>query len=277
MPDFVWRNHACCNQIVNLVQIDLLSSQFFPDGIKSLYPTFNTHERDTRFRHLCFDSFGHAGEERFILCTPLLELFGQLSIVFRVQMTECEIFQLAAELTHSQAVRDGRENLHGLFSNPFSLFRAEVLESTHIVKTVSQLDEDDSYVVHHGKQHLAYVFGLLLFARNITDLRYLGEPINEMRDFFSEVLADGIEVHQRVFHDIVKKSGSNRHLVELHIRENVRHFQRVNQVRLAGRTLLSLMLTGREEICATEQIEGCLWVITRHGLDNFFDANHLNR
>src|SRR6266850_1279952 len=164
MPYFVWRNHASCHQIVDLIEIDLLLFQLFPDGIESLYPTFNTHERDTRFGHLCFDSFGHAGEKRFILCTPLLELLGQLSIVLGMQMTKCEIFQLTAELTHSQAVCDGRENLHGLFGDPFSLFRVQVLKSTHVVKTVSKLDEDNSYVVHHGKQHLAYVFGLLLFA-----------------------------------------------------------------------------------------------------------------
>src|SRR2546423_9852097 len=118
MPNFVWRNHASCDQIVDLIEIDLLLFQLFPDRIKSLYPTFNPHKRDTRFRHLCFDSFGNAGEERFILCAPLLELLGQLSIVFGVQMTKCEIFQLSAQLTHSQAVCDGRENLHGLFGNP---------------------------------------------------------------------------------------------------------------------------------------------------------------
>src|SRR5437660_7389284 len=33
MPYFVWRNHASRNQIVNLVEIDLLPSQFLPDGI----------------------------------------------------------------------------------------------------------------------------------------------------------------------------------------------------------------------------------------------------
>src|SRR5438128_2566337 len=146
-----------------------------------------------------------------------------------MQMTKGEIFQLPAELTHSQTMCDGRKNLHSLFRDPLALFGVEVLEGTHVVKTVSQLDEDNSDVVNHGQQHLAYVFGLLLFARDITDLRYLGKTVNEMRDFFSKILADSIEIHQRVFHDIVEESGRNRDFVELHICENVCHFQWVNQ------------------------------------------------
>src|SRR6266576_4048618 len=67
MSYFVWRNYPSRNQIVDLVEIDLLLFQLFPDGIESLYASFNPHERYIRLGHLRFDSFGQTGEERFIL------------------------------------------------------------------------------------------------------------------------------------------------------------------------------------------------------------------
>ena len=48
-----------------------------------------------------------------------------------------------------------------LLSGFFALFLGtHVLQSTHIVQTVRQLDQDDPDILCHGEEHLAEVLGL---------------------------------------------------------------------------------------------------------------------
>jgi hypothetical protein len=48
----------------------------------------------------------------------------------------------------------------------------------------------------------------------------------------------------------------------------------MDEVRLAGGTLLSFVFAGGKQVCATQQIEICLPVIGGNLLDNVFDPNH---
>src|SRR6266511_3968406 len=96
-----------------------------------------------------------------------------------------------------------------------------------------------------------------------------------MGDLFAEIFAYGIEIDECVLDDVMEQAGGHRHFVESHIGEDVCDLERVNQVRLTRGAFLTLVLSGREQISAPQQIEVRLRVITRHILDNFFDADHL--
>src|SRR6266542_889674 len=196
MTDFVGGDHSRRNQVINLIKLDLLTLKFFPNGVKPLYPALNPHERNFGFSHLRFNSFGNTAKKSFILCPALFKLFRQLTVILRMKMAKREIFKFATEFAHAKAVRDGSEDFHRLFGDAFSLFRIKVLKSTHVVQAVSQLHEDDSYVVNHRQQHLAYVFCLLFSPRYIADLRDLCEAVDEMGDFFPKICAYGIEVDE---------------------------------------------------------------------------------
>ena len=87
----------------------------------------------------------------------------ELAVIFRVQVLEGEVFQLAAQFTHAETVRDGRVDVHRFLRDALALFRLEVLQRPHVVQTVGEFDEDDANIVDHRQQHLAHVFGLLLF------------------------------------------------------------------------------------------------------------------
>ncbi len=99
-----------------------------------------------------------------MLGAAALELRGQLAVVLRVEVLEGEVFQLAADAAHAEAVRDGREDVEGLLRDAAALLGLEVLERAHVVQAVGELDEHDAHVVHHRQQHLADVLGLLLLA-----------------------------------------------------------------------------------------------------------------
>ena len=176
-------------------------------------------------------------------------------------MAKREIFQFAAQFTHAEPVRNRREDVHRLFGDAFSLLRAEILQRAHVVQAVGKFDQHDAHVVDHRQQHLAHVLGLLLFARDVADLRDLGEAIDQVGDLFAEVFADRFEIDERVFDDVVQQTGGDGDFVELHVGENVGDFERMDEIRFAGGALLSFVLARRKEIGAPQQIEVRLRVV----------------
>ena len=133
MAYFVRSDNASCDQIVDLVKADFLPSKFLPNRIQAFDATFHSHKRHLSLRHLFFDTFCNGFQERFIFGTTFLQLLGQLAIVLRMQVTKGEIFQFASEFTHAQPVGNRSENVHRLFSDPFSLFRTQVVQRAHVM------------------------------------------------------------------------------------------------------------------------------------------------
>jgi MoxR-like ATPase len=168
-----------------------------------------------------------------VLLAAALQLLGQLAVLFRVEVLEGEVFQLAAQAAHAEAVRDGREDVEGLLRDAATLFGLEVLERAHVVEAVGEFHQHDAHVVHHRQKHLADVLGLLLLARLVADLRQLREAVHEMRDLFAEGVADHVQLDERVLDHVVQKARCDRDLVESHVGENVGDFERVDEVRLA--------------------------------------------
>src|SRR6266705_5101578 len=173
MSYLVWRNHARRHEIVNLIETYLLPPELLPDRIKSLDSALDANEGGVRLAHLFLDVGRHTTQELFVFGPTLLELRRQLAIVFRVQVLKREVLQFAAQLAHAYPVRNGGENVHRFLRNSFAFFCREVMQSAHVVKTVSKLDQHDANIVDHREQHLANVLSLLLFTRYVTDLRDL--------------------------------------------------------------------------------------------------------
>src|SRR5688572_33293248 len=103
VPNLVGSNDANGYQIINLIECDLLASQFFPDGIQTFYPAFNEDKRHLRVIHLLFNLGRDRVNERFVLGTPFFELLGELAVIFGMKMKKREIFHLTAQFAHAQA------------------------------------------------------------------------------------------------------------------------------------------------------------------------------
>ena len=82
--------------------------------------------------------------------------------------------------------------------------------------------------------------------------------------------------HEHVMVDFAgaQKTGRDRHFVELHVRQDVRDFERVNKVRLARRTLLAFVFLGGKQVGTTQQIEVRLSVVGRNFLYDVFNPDH---
>ena len=124
-----------------------------------------------------------------------------------LEVLEGEVFELAADFAHPEAVRDGRVDLDGLAGDALAALGADVAERPHVVQAVGELDHDDADVFDHGEEHLAEAFGLALFGAEDVELGELGEAIDAARDLVAELLADLLDGDAGVLDDVVEKAG----------------------------------------------------------------------
>ena len=71
------------------------------------------------------------------------------------------------------------------------------------MQSVSQLDQDDSYVLGHGQEHLAEVLGLGFGAALELDLGQLADAVHQSGDLLAELAAQLLLVHVSIFDDVV--------------------------------------------------------------------------
>ena len=78
-----------------------------------------------------------------------------------------------------------------------------------------------------------------------------------------------------VFDDVVEERGAKRGHVELHVRQQVRHFDGMREVGLAGKARLRLVLLGGEIVGAAKEVEIVAGAILAH-LVQQLDEAHIN-
>jgi len=127
----------------------------------------------------------------------------------------------------------------------------EKFEGAHVVQAVGEFDQDDADVVDHGEKHLADVLGLAGFGGSHVQASDLGDAFDEMRDFRAEALFDPGDRILGVFDGVVEESGGERGGVQANIRENVRDFEQMNQVRVTGAAELAAVALGGDFISAS--------------------------
>ena len=86
---------------------------------------------------------------------------------------------------------DRRINFHGLTGFFFLLFRFHILQRTHVVQTVCQLDEDHADIFCHGKEHFSQVLCLHLdLILRPGQLGQLGNTIYQKRYLRTKLLGE---------------------------------------------------------------------------------------
>ena len=184
----------------------------------------------------------HLGQERLALLAPRLDGFLHLVVGDRIDVLERQVFQLAANLAHAEAVRDRRVNLQRLLGDLLLPLGREVLQGAHVVQTVGQLDEHHADVVHHGQHHLAHVFRLRFFGRGEVDLADLGDAFDDVGDLLAELGFDLVDGDRRVFDGVVQQPGGDGRGVEPHLGQQNRDLQRMREVGLARLAELSFVM-----------------------------------
>ena len=126
---------------------------------------------------------------------------------------------------------DGRVDFHGLTGFFFLLLRLHVLQRTHIVQTIGQLDQDDTDIFCHGEEHLAQVLCLHLhLVLGPGQLSQLRDAVYQKRYLRTKLLRKLIQRHDGVFHDIMKNACRNGLLIHLKVCQNDGNTKRVNDI-----------------------------------------------
>ena len=116
---------------------------------------------------------------------PGAERFVQL----RLEIAERQLLELVLDLAHAQPVGDRGVDVARLLGDRDPLLLGQVVQRSHVVEPVGELDEDDADVVHHRQQHLAEVLGLAFLGRGEPDRADLGHPLDDVGDLGAEQLA----------------------------------------------------------------------------------------
>ena len=225
--------------VVDLLDGDVLALYLLPDAVEALDARLHARLNFVLLQLLLDDAL-HLRQKRFAFLAARLDGIFDLVVGDGIDILEGEIFQLAANFAHAQAVGDGGVDVERLARDFLLPLRREELQGAHVVQAVGQLDEHHANVVHHGQDHLADVLGLGLFGGRKLDFADLGDAFDDVGDLLAEFALDLVDGDRGVFDHVMQQAGGDGRGVQTHLGQNRGHLQRMRQVRLARLARLPL-------------------------------------
>ena len=138
-------------------------------------------------------------------------------------------------------MRNGCVDLHRLECFVAPLLLGPGITGAHIVQSVAQLDNHDPDVLTHGQEHFAQVLRLTILDVGKFDLGQLGHAVHQKCHFRAEFLPDFLNRHSGIFRHIVHKGGRDALTVHAQFHKNLRHADRVADIRLTAAAELPRM------------------------------------
>ena len=117
-----------------------------------------------------------------------------------------------------------------------------VLQRTHIVQTVTQLDEDDADVLGHGHEHLAQVLHLLILFGGILHPGQLGDTLHQFRHGLAEQAGHFIVGGVGILNAIMEHGRHNGVGIHAQFIDDLRHRDGVDDVGLAALAQLGAVM-----------------------------------
>ncbi len=122
------------------------------------------------------------------------------------------------------------------------------------MQSVRKLYNYYAYVVRHSNENFTKVFGVLVLMGAETDFIELRNAVDKRKYFRAETRAYILGGCRGVLYHVVQKSRRNRSGIHTQINENFRHGARMNEIRLAGGALLSLVHFLGIAVCGKEKL-----------------------
>ena len=129
----------------------------------------------------------------------------------------------------------------------------QMLESTHVVEPVGQLDEHHAHIGDHGEKHLADIFSLTILAVGKLDFVDLGDALNDVGDLVAKSFFDLFVGRGCVFDGVMQQCGGDGRGIELHLGQDFGNLKGMNDVWLAGGALLAIVVLDAELPCLADQ------------------------
>ena len=238
----------------DLDQRDLLAPHLLVDAVHVLLAPLDRRWNLRQVQRF-LERRGDAADELLVVAARGLHRGLDHFVAPRIQRAEAEVFELALDRVHAEAVRDRGVDLERLARDRAAFRRRHRAERAHVVGAVRELDHDHADVADHGEQHLAEALGLRLGAAPELDLVELADAVDELRHVAAEARRDLVLGVGCVLHDVVEDRGHHRLRVELEVGEQVGDGDRVRDVRLARAAPLPVMGVEREVVRFLDQFD----------------------
>ena len=227
--------------VIQLIHGLVLGVHLPVNGVNVLDPTVGG-VMDAHIRQPGGDLLLNGTHKRLILLPVGLQIGHNVLVARRVQIAQSNILQLPFDLLHTEPVSKRRIHIHSLPALADLLGRRLILHGTHIVQTVGDLDQHHPDVLGHSHKHLAQVLHLLLLGAGEIGTGQLGNALYQFCGGIAESLGNIIVGGIGVLDAVVEQSAQNGVHIQTHLRHDLRHRQRVNDVRRAVFPFLILML-----------------------------------
>ena len=217
-------------EVIDLVHGLILGVHFAVDAVGVLHPAIDRGVGDAHLAQPLGDLGLDHAHELLVLLALCLQLGDDLVVGHRIQIFQGQVLQLPLDLLHTQAVGEGGVDLHGLEGFFLLLLRRLVLHGAHVVQPVGDLDEDDTDILAHGKEHLPEVLHLLLLHGAVCHPGQLGNAVHDVRHRGAEALGDVLVGAVGVLDAVVEQGGYDRLAVQAHLRHDLGHLQGVGDI-----------------------------------------------
>ena len=149
-----------------------------------------------------------------------------------------------------------------------------MVERAHVVQPVGELDQQHAHVLGNRQQQLAQVLRLLGLLRDQVELLQLGQALDQLADIRAEQLVDLLAGRRGVLDRVVQQRDGDRRLVEMHVGEDRRDFERMREIGIAGSAPLVAMLLHGIDIGLVEQRLVDVGLVALNALDKLVLTHH---
>ena len=101
-----------------------------------------------------------------------------------------------------------------------------------------------------------------------------GDALDDVGHLRPEAFGDDLDGGERVLDHVVEEPCGDRDNVELQVRQEVGHLERMNHVRLTGMPDLALVLESGEDVRPAQQLEIGIRAVRANLLKEILEANH---
>ena len=109
------------------------------------------------------------------------------------------------------------------------------------MESIGKLHEDDAYVLDHGQNHFAEALRLRFGTTIELNLVQFADAVDQVRDLVAKHRLEILQIGRGVLDDVVQNGGRNRLAVHVHLRECLRHGDRVGDVGFAAQAGLPIV------------------------------------
>ena len=226
-------DYSYCVFIVYFLDALVVDKHFAVNAVNALYSSVYLW-RSCEFLALeaLSDTFLDSLDESFTFFLVVFKDVLYLGISVRIEIVEGKVLKLLLYRHDTEAVSDRSVDIHS-FKGGITLFvEGAVLESTHIMETVAELDYHNSDVLRHSKKYLADILSLLFLTAEYRDLAEFCNTVNEVSNVLTEALFKVVEGSVCILNNIVKERRTDSVCIHAEFKEDICYCQRMYDISL---------------------------------------------